>query len=88
MPAYLSSGAAGYYRQCLKVHQLYPHPPFYLARDYIALGDREAALAQLEQAYRKHDFEALWLLQTPEFRSLRPDPRFQQLIREVGLPHG
>jgi TolB-like protein/DNA-binding winged helix-turn-helix (wHTH) protein len=87
MAAYLSSGPAGYYRQCLKVHQFYPHPPFYLARDYVALGDPEAALAQLEQAYRKHDFEALWLLQTPEFRPLRSDPRFQKLIREIGLPH-
>jgi TolB-like protein len=86
MPAYLSSGPAGFYRQCLKVHQFYPHPPFYLARDYVALGDRDAALAQLEQAYRKHDFEALWLLQTPEFRSLRLDPRFQHLVRAVGLP--
>ena len=86
MPAYRSGGPTGYYRQCLKLHQFYAHPSLYLARDYMALGDRDAALAQLDRAYRNHDFEALWLLQDPEFRPLRSDPRFQQLVRAVGFP--
>jgi tetratricopeptide (TPR) repeat protein len=87
MHAYLSGGPRGYYRQCLKMHQLYPHPSFYLARDYLALGDRNAALVQLDRAYRNHDYEALWLLQDPEFQPLRSDPRFQKLVRDVGLPY-
>jgi TolB-like protein/DNA-binding winged helix-turn-helix (wHTH) protein/Tfp pilus assembly protein PilF len=86
MPAYLSKGRAGYYRQCMKLHQIYPHPSFYLARDYLALGDRDAALTQLEQAYRNHDYESLWLLQTPDLRPLRSEPRFQQLVQAVGFP--
>jgi hypothetical protein len=70
----------------MKLHQIYPHPSFYLARDYLALGDRDAALSHLEQAYRNHDYESLWLLQTPELRPLRSEPRFQQLVRAVGFP--
>jgi TolB-like protein/DNA-binding winged helix-turn-helix (wHTH) protein len=85
-PAYAATGRAGYFRECLKVHQFYMRSHFYLARDYVELGDREAALAQLEQAYRNHDYEALWLLQDREVRSLRSEPRFQNLIRAVGLP--
>lgn len=86
MPAYLSRGRTGYYRQCMKLHQIYPHPSFYLARDYLALGDRDAALTHLEQAYRNHDYESLWLLQTPDLRPLRSEPRFQQLALAVGFP--
>src|SRR5215471_8549588 len=85
-PAYASGGRNGYFRQCLKVHQFYMRSHFYLARDYVELGDREAALAQLEQSYRNHDYEALWLLQDRELRPLRSDLRFQRLIRAVGFP--
>jgi tetratricopeptide (TPR) repeat protein len=85
-PAYASGGSTGYFRQSLKVHQFYLRSHFYLARDYVELGDREAALVQLEQAYRNHDYEALWLLQDRELRPLHSDPRFQHLIGAVGLP--
>ena len=87
MPAYLSGGPAGYYRLCLRLHQLYPHPSFYMARDYMALGDRDTALAKLDGAHRNHDFESLWLLQDPTFRPLRSDAPFQQLLQAVGFPN-
>ena len=85
LPAYFLGDRTGYYRQSLNLHRLYAHPSYYLARDYMALGDRDAALANLEQACRNHDFESLWLLQDPQFRPLRSDARFQRLIRTVGF---
>jgi hypothetical protein len=52
---------------------------------YSALGERDKAFAALERAYAAHDYQ-LQYLGYPEFDSLRSDPRFQELIRRVGLP--
>jgi len=83
--AYKKGGKAGYFRQCLEVHKFNARPNFYFARDHVELGDRQAALAELEQSYRNHDLEILWLLTDPEMDPLRSDPRFQKLMREVGF---
>ena len=56
-----------------------------LAVLYSALGERDKAFAALERAYAAHDYQ-LQYLGYPEFDSLRSDPRFQELIRRVGLP--
>ena len=59
--------------------------PFELAILYAALGEREQAFASLEKAYEAHDvlFEVLGV--SPEWDPLRSDPRFQDLLRRVGL---
>ncbi len=61
-------------------------PPVFLARLYLAFGDREQALAQLEQAYRGGDHYMVWLKVERAFDPLRADPRFQDLLRRVGFP--
>jgi hypothetical protein len=40
----------------------------------------------LERAYKERDNWMLWLNVYPVFDALRDDPRFQDLIRRVGLP--
>ncbi|MGB7068573.1 MAG: hypothetical protein WBD22_03705 [Pyrinomonadaceae bacterium] len=60
--------------------------PGALAVLYAALGDREQALALLEKAYSEHDVQLIFLGVEPNFDSLRDDPRFQDLMRRVGLP--
>jgi len=52
---------------------------------HAALGDAGRALDYLEEAYQKHDG---WLvyLQTPFFRSLRGQPRYQALVQRMGFP--
>jgi TolB-like protein/DNA-binding winged helix-turn-helix (wHTH) protein/Flp pilus assembly protein TadD len=54
---------------------------------YGALGELEEAFAWLEKGYEEHDPE-LTYLKVPgrRFEPLRHDPRFQQLVRRVGLP--
>jgi tetratricopeptide (TPR) repeat protein len=52
---------------------------------YIALGNKEQALALLDQAYEQHAKEMLELKAEPRFDPLRSDPRFQDLMRRVGL---
>jgi DNA-binding winged helix-turn-helix (wHTH) protein/TolB-like protein/Flp pilus assembly protein TadD len=53
---------------------------------YVALGEREQAFASLERAYNEHDPQLQYLGVYPEFDPIRSDPRFQDLMRRVGLP--
>jgi serine/threonine-protein kinase len=52
---------------------------------YLALGEREKALDALEQAYVQQDLECSMLKVEPLFDPLRDEPRFQALMRQVGL---
>ena len=60
--------------------------PAELAVLYVGLGDKEGALSSLEKAYAAHDVQMGLLKVDPNFDSLRSDPRFQDLMRKVGLP--
>jgi TolB-like protein/DNA-binding winged helix-turn-helix (wHTH) protein/Flp pilus assembly protein TadD len=51
---------------------------------YAALGDKDQAMNWLEKGYEER-FNPSVLLR-PGFDSLRPDPRFQDLLRRIGLP--
>jgi TolB-like protein/DNA-binding winged helix-turn-helix (wHTH) protein/Tfp pilus assembly protein PilF len=57
------------------------------AEVYLALGEVDRALRVLEGAYRRRDGGLILLNADPRFDSLRSDPRFQQLLRRVGLTH-
>ncbi len=56
-----------------------------LALVYVALGEKQQALAALEKAYEAHEFRVMFLNVDPRFDSLRAEPRFQQLVRRIGL---
>ena len=59
--------------------------PWHAATIYANLGDKEQSFVWLEKCYqtREHDlvFSRLW----PMFDSLRSDPRYEDLMRRVGL---
>ena len=71
--------------QALAVRQYVPASAFAVV--YAALGDRTRALDLLERAYTEHDFSMAQIGVAPWFRGLRSDPRFQQLLVRLGLPH-
>ncbi len=52
---------------------------------YAALGDEDRAFEWLDRAIDEFD-SIVFSLHYPEFRPLRPDPRFQDLLTRVGLP--
>ena len=60
--------------------------PYEIAAIYVALGDNDRAFQLLEKAYTEHSFHFVNLNVSPHFKSVRSDPRFQDLIRRVGLP--
>jgi hypothetical protein len=52
---------------------------------YIGLGDNEHAFAWLEQGYKDKSNVLQFLKVSPDFDTLRGDPRFADLGRRVGL---
>jgi TolB-like protein/DNA-binding winged helix-turn-helix (wHTH) protein len=60
--------------------------PFDQAILYAQLGDRERTIALLEQSFRKHSGELVFLQCDPEFDFLHADPRFRSLAHRIGLP--
>jgi len=60
--------------------------PCLIALVQIGLGEKDRAIASLEQGYANRDQWMLYLRVDPHMDDLRSDPRFQDLIRRVGLP--
>ena len=59
--------------------------PYEVAAIYVALGNNEKAFQLLEKAYTEHSFHLVNLNLSPQFKSVRSDPRFQDLVQRIGL---
>jgi len=57
-----------------------------LAMIHAGLGDNEGALTQLDSAYVERAWPMFTLRVDPTFDGLRADPRFERLLKRVGLP--
>jgi serine/threonine-protein kinase len=60
-------------------------PPIHLAVIHTGLGENDAAFEWLEKAYGERSLQS-WYLPDPRWDPLRRDPRFQDLLRRMGLP--
>ena len=58
---------------------------FEIATALAALGDRDHAFVWFEKAYRARESQLPFLNVVPRLDALRSDPRFQDLLRRVGL---
>lgn len=65
-----------------------PPDSFRLALCYAGLGRKDQAFVSLAQAFQKRPapHQLTWVHLDPRFDSLRSDPRFDALLRRVGLP--
>ena len=61
-------------------------PRFSFVWAYAGLGDKEQAFAWLEKAYQERRGRMFLLNVDPLLEPLRSDPRFQDLLRRIGLP--
>jgi serine/threonine-protein kinase len=59
---------------------------FDVASLYTALSDKEHALTWLEKGYAKRDYWLVEIHAWPWFDSLRSEPRFQALLRQIRFP--
>jgi tetratricopeptide (TPR) repeat protein len=60
--------------------------PHFFAGIYIGLGENTLALDCLEQSYEEHSHWLIYLHIDPTMDDLRSEPRFQDLLKRVGLP--
>jgi serine/threonine protein kinase/Tfp pilus assembly protein PilF len=60
--------------------------PYQLVLVHIGLGNTEAAVAGLQQAYREHATLLSYLKMDPRLDPLRDDLRFQDLLRRMNFP--
>jgi TolB-like protein/Flp pilus assembly protein TadD len=61
-------------------------PPVFVANVYAQLGDADNAFKWLEKGYVERDGFLVDLNVNPDWKQLRSDPRFKDLVRRVGLP--
>jgi tetratricopeptide (TPR) repeat protein len=60
-------------------------PRIVLAQAQIDIGNKDRAFFWLEKAYQEHNWCMLYLTIDPTWDPLRADPRFNNLLRRVGL---
>jgi serine/threonine protein kinase/Tfp pilus assembly protein PilF len=60
--------------------------PYFFAGIHIGLGENDRAIEYLEKSYEEHSHWLIYLHMDPSMDGLRDNPRFQDLLRRVGLP--
>ncbi len=87
--AYETSGWQGVRQKFLELEKLDEQKPsgnyFRLARQCTMLGEKEQAFEYLNKAIEKRHGQLITLNVDPSFDSLRDDPRFDELVRRIGL---
>ena len=71
--------------QLEKAHQSEEVSAFFFALVHAGLGEKAAALDWLEKAYRERSGSIRYLKVEPRLNRLRSEPRFQDLMKRVGL---
>ncbi len=86
---YAAAGWQGMMRKHFELHQVNENEPgtnFYsIARQCAMLGEKEQAFAYLNKSFEKRQYQMVFIYVEPRFDSLRDDPRFDELVRRVGL---
>jgi adenylate cyclase len=60
--------------------------PYQVAQIYFSVGEDEKGYASLERAFQDHAWEMVNLLIDTDFAPVRRQPRFEAMVRRVGLP--
>jgi hypothetical protein len=60
-------------------------PPDALALGYAGIGDVDRAIPWLQRAVDMSSVLTMGALMWPDYESLRGDPRFQPILRQIGL---
>ncbi|MCM2317496.1 MAG: hypothetical protein NDJ92_20290, partial [Thermoanaerobaculia bacterium] len=82
--AYRQGGPSGFWRKCAELTS--ESEPYVNAEYHAMAGERDKAFAHLEIAMRRRSSELGGLRVDPMFDNLRSDPRYDELVRRIGLP--
>ena len=84
------SGPKGYWKRTLENYKESAKsdyvPPVLVAKSCVRVGDKECAFEWLERGFDERDDLMVNLKVEPVFDGIRSDPRFQDLVRRVGIP--
>jgi serine/threonine-protein kinase len=58
-----------------------------IASIYTALGDKDKAFEELDNAFKARDWELFRLNADPYWSSISDDPRFKEMLQRLNLPH-
>jgi serine/threonine-protein kinase len=58
---------------------------FWVGTIHLGLGETDKAFAWFEKAYQERDSNLIYITIPPPFDSIRPDSRFKQLMKKMGL---
>lgn len=87
--AYAASGWKGFWRKALELAKEQPKHWYantsWLAEIYARLGEKDRAFALLENAFEKRLTRMKFINTDPVWDTLRPDPRYRDLVRRMGL---
>lgn len=78
-------GDRGYWRVMADSEVTMGAGPYYVAVAHAKLGENDEAFKYLEMAFRDHYTGFVWLKVDPAIENLRQDPRFNNLLRRVGI---
>jgi TolB-like protein/DNA-binding winged helix-turn-helix (wHTH) protein len=88
--AIAKSGAQGYWKRTLENYKETARsdyaPSVLVAATCVRLNDKECALGWLEKGFEERDDLMINLKVEPVFDKLRMEPRYQELVRRVGIP--
>jgi hypothetical protein len=59
---------------------------FPIARIHAALGEKDEAFEWLRKSCDERDSRVIWIKVDPTLDGLRSDPRFAQVLKDMGLP--
>lgn len=88
--AFAKSGAQGYWRRTLENYKESAKsnyvPSVMVAEACVRVGEEECAFQWLEKGFDERDDLMINLKVEPVFDAIRSNPRYQDLIRRVGIP--
>jgi TolB-like protein/DNA-binding winged helix-turn-helix (wHTH) protein/Flp pilus assembly protein TadD len=88
--AFAKSGPDGFWRRRLEEYRKAARSQYVsngmVAEACLRVGEKQCAFESLEKAFHERDDLMINLNVDPAFDAIRTDPRFQDLVRRVGLP--
>jgi len=85
---YTASGERAFWLASIEFEKIHPNsrPAVQFAWCYAEIGKKKQALFWLQKAFEARDPEVLHLRNDPELDSLHSDPKFQAIVKAIGLP--